>query len=127
MLEKIKQNYHKQVYQKNKDGAFKILVSLDKYEDIYSDWDPAPFRKRDIEDDFVEYIWDSAIDIPLKEDIKIVFLMDEKVRNEPKETQLVKALNNHFTYSLHKSERLYFNEMRHMKKHARSIPITCAL
>ena len=33
-----------------KNNAYKIEISLDKYEDIYNEWDPTPFKKRDIED-----------------------------------------------------------------------------
>ncbi len=107
-----RKNYHQQTYQRNKDGAFKILVALHKYEDVYSDWDPSPFKRRDIEEDFIEYIWDSALDIPINEDMVIVFLVEESLRDDKKEQHLIKALNNHFVYSLNKVERRYFEEKK---------------
>ncbi len=108
----FKKNFHHQTYQKDEDGIFKILVALRKYEDIYSDWDPSPFKKRDIEEDFIEYIWDSAIDIPVHDDFRIVFMIDENLRDEKKENQLLRALHNHFMYSLRKSQRAYFMEQK---------------
>ncbi|PID83004.1 MAG: hypothetical protein CSB15_00310 [Clostridiales bacterium] len=113
----FEKNYHHKNYQKDDDGAFKILVALRKYEDIYSDWDPSPFKRRDIEEDFVEYIMDSSIDIPLKEKIRVVFLLEENQRSEIKETQVLKALNNHFTYLLKKTERHYFEEQKKALKY----------
>ncbi len=110
MLHKI--TYHQQTYQKNEDGAYMILVKLRRYGDIYSDWDPSPFKRRDIEEDFIEYIWDSALDIPFKEDMVVVFLIKEEMRDEKKENQLSKAIINHFTYLLHKTERAYFREKK---------------
>ncbi|WP_067141631.1 hypothetical protein [Oceanivirga salmonicida] len=108
----FKKNFHYNTYQRDENGVFKILVAVNKYEDIYSDWDPSPFRRRDIEGDFIEYIWDSAIDIPLNENIKIIFLIKGYLRNDKKEMQLLKAVNNYFKYLLHKSERQYFEEKK---------------
>ncbi len=108
----FKRKYHKAAYQKCDDGAYKILVALNKYEDIYSDWDPSPFKKRDIEEDFVDYIWDSALDIPLYERIKVVFLIKNELRNSKKESQVLNALNTHFRYCLSKLERKYFDEKK---------------
>ncbi len=108
----LKKNYHQQTYNRDEDGVYKILVAINKYEDIYSDWDPSPFKKRDIEEDFIEYILDSALDIPMNEKFVIVFRVKESIRDEKKEAQLVKALNNHFNYSLKKSQRAYFMEQK---------------
>ncbi len=108
----FKKSYHHNTYNRDDDGAFKILVGLNKYEDVYSDWDPSPFRRRDIEEDFIDFIWDSALDIPFDENMKIVFLIKENLRDEKKEMQLLKALKNHFKYSLNKIERQYFNEKK---------------
>ncbi len=106
----FRKNYHLQTYNRDENGAFQIRVALDKYEDIYDDWDPAPFRRRDIEENFIEYIWESALDIPIREKIIVLFLMNAEVRNAKKEEQLTRALNNHFTYLLRKSERAYLME-----------------
>ncbi len=108
----LKKNYYKQTYTKNDKDAFEILVALNKYENIYSDWDPSPFRRRDIESDFLEFIWDCSIDIPLHEKISIVFLMEEHLRDKKKEAQLLKALSNYFVYMLDKVERKYFEEKK---------------
>ncbi|MCK8060068.1 MULTISPECIES: hypothetical protein [unclassified Fusibacter] len=103
--------YHKKAYkQDHETGAFLISVFLDTYEDVFDDWDPTPFKKRDIEDEFLDFLWDSAEDIPLKEDLLIVFRIDEKLRDEKKEAQIVHALKNHFEYMLSKSKRAFRKE-----------------
>ncbi len=108
----FKRTYHKDTYKTDGEGAFKIPVALNKYEDIYCDFDPSPFRKRDIEEDFVEYIRESSLDIPFKEKISVVFLMDEKIRDEKKENQVIKALEYYYTYLLRKTKRAYIDEKK---------------
>lgn len=108
----LKKNYYKHTYKKNSENEFEILVALNKYEDIYSDWDPTPFRRRDIESDFIDFIWDSAFDIPLYEKIRIVLLIKTDLRNTQKEEQVLKALGNYFKYMLAKAEREYFTEQK---------------
>ena len=55
-------SYFKQINEVliNKDDYFP------KYEDIYNEWDPTPFKKRDIEEEFIKYVIDSSTDIPMK-------------------------------------------------------------
>ncbi len=108
----FKRNFHKLTYNRDADGTFKIPVALRKYEDIYSDWDPSPFKRRDIEEDFLEYIWDSALDIPLREKILVVFRVKSELRDDKKEEQVLKAIENHFNYAYKKSKRAYFEEQK---------------
>jgi hypothetical protein len=89
--------------------AYIIAVSLGSYDDVYDDWDPSPFKKRDIEDEFSDFITDSALDIPLRYNIAIKLHLPESIRNDKKEVLLKKAYTNHFRFLL---GRLY----RHKKK-----------
>lgn len=93
----------------DKLGAYVIAVSLDSYNDVYDDWDPSPFKKRDIEDEFSDFVSDSALDIPLKYDIAIKLHLPESIKDEKKEDLLKKAYRNHFKFLI---GRLY----RHKKK-----------
>lgn len=82
------------------DGSYIVEVSLDEYEDVYDEWDPSPFKKRDIEDEFDDFIWDSANDIPLKYKIKIVLYLPKAQRNEVKEKALREAYDNFYSFRL---------------------------
>ncbi len=82
------------------DGTYIVEVSLDEYEDVYDEWDPSPFKKRDIEDEFDDFIWDSANDIPLKFKIKIVLYLPKAQKNDVKEKALREAYDNFYSFRL---------------------------
>jgi len=82
------------------DGSYIVEVSLDEYEDVYDEWDPSPFKKRDIEDEFDDFIWDSANDIPLKYKIKIVLYLPMAQKNKGKEKALREAYDNFYSFRL---------------------------
>lgn len=82
------------------DGTYIVEVSLDEYEDVYDEWDPSPFKKRDIEDEFDDFIWDSANDIPLKYNIKIVLYLPKAQKNVVKEKALREAYDNFYSFRL---------------------------
>lgn len=64
---KLSPQYYQEAYRYDGDEkAYVIEVSLDSYDDIYDEWDPSPFKKRDIEDEFDDFIRDSSSDIPIK-------------------------------------------------------------
>ena len=33
-------------------GAFLVEVALDRYEDVFNEWDPAPYKRRDLDRTF---------------------------------------------------------------------------
>ncbi|TCT15385.1 hypothetical protein EDC18_10390 [Natranaerovirga pectinivora] len=84
----------------DKKEAFVIEVSLDDYNDVYDDWDPSPFKKRDIEDEFNEFIVNSSEDIPFKYSIMLNLYIPEGKKNTDKETALVAAYKNFYSYAL---------------------------
>ncbi len=49
------------IYERDKaTGAYIISVAIDKYTDIFNEWDPAPFRKRDIDQDLRYFLEDCS-------------------------------------------------------------------
>lgn len=94
-----KQTYYQTVYTRNPEtGAYQIAVSLDDYNDVFDDWDPSPFKKRDIESEFHDYIVDSSEDIPLREPIELCLYVPEQLRDTAKEQMLRAALKIHFEF-----------------------------
>ncbi|NLZ94166.1 MAG: hypothetical protein GX922_09205, partial [Firmicutes bacterium] len=62
----MRKRYFQNLYKfEAKNQHYLIEVSLDDYDDVYDSWDPSPFKRRDIEDEFHDYIFNSSEDIPL--------------------------------------------------------------
>lgn len=76
----------KKIYQQNPDtGAFLIETALDRYEDIFNEWDPAPYKRRDLNPDLRRYLEDSSNDIPLRNAVELLFKAPVQVYNDAKE------------------------------------------
>ena len=88
-----------------KNNAYVIEVSLDKYEDIYNEWDPTPFRKRDIEPEFVDYLLDSSYDIPYKYNLDLKLYLPKSKEDEKKERNAKAAIKSYFGYMLERNKR----------------------
>ena len=57
----MKRGFFQKLYKFDKKSkTYLIEVSLDDYDDVFDDWDPSPFKKRDIEDEFSDFILDSS-------------------------------------------------------------------
>lgn len=90
------QNLYKFEVESNK---YLIKVSLRDYNDIYDDWDPSPFKRRDIEDEFNDFVFNSSEDIPLNFEISIVLHIPESQKDERKEKVLISAYKNYYEYA----------------------------
>jgi len=88
-----------------KNNAYKIDISLDKYEDIYNEWDPTPFKKRDIEEEFIKYVIDSSVDIPMRYNLDLELYLPEKMYDEKKEKNAKAAIKSYFNYLLDRNKR----------------------
>jgi len=90
---------YEKIYERDEStNGFIISVVIEKYADIFNELDPAPFRKRDLDNDLRAYLEESSLDIPLKQKIILQF----NIANDPKEPEkeeLIKAgLKTYFTF-----------------------------
>lgn len=98
--------YYQEAYRyDDNDKAYIIDVSLDSYDDIYDEWDPSPFKKRDIEDEFDDFIRDSSSDIPIKYKLIIELFLPESERNTMKEKLLLQAYDNFYRFNLRRAKK----------------------
>lgn len=98
-LLKAKPKYYQEAYRfDEKEKAYRIEVSLDAYEDVYDEWDPSPFKKRDIEDEFDDFIMDSSSDIPPRFNLMIDLYLPSEVKNAVKEKLLMEAYDNFYRF-----------------------------
>lgn len=93
------------------DETSDIVLRLDRYGDIFSDFDVRPYSKRALSVDFLEEVKRAARD---KSDGKteLILLMPEKQRNEHEELIIKERLAEHFK----KHHGLLLNEKRRVKK-----------
>ncbi len=102
-----KKSFFQTLYSYDKSSKkYLIEVSLDDYNDIYDDWDPAPFKKRDIEDEFNEFIFSASEDIPLNHNIAILLYLPSSKKDTKKESVLIAAYQNYYAYIIDRTSRL---------------------
>ena len=84
-------------YNSRKD-EYEISLSLRNYEEIYNPYDFSQYKKRDMDEDFLDYIYDSSLDIPLNHKIKLLFHLKDKAYNEEKSKNLKNAIKNNYKW-----------------------------
>lgn len=79
-------------------GKIVIDVVVNNSRQLFNERDPAPFRERDLDENFVTYVLSSVQEFPLKTDMKLrIFLRDESDEAATK-TVLREAIRGYFTY-----------------------------
>jgi hypothetical protein len=87
------------IYERDKaTDAFIISVVLKNYANIFNELDPAPFRKRDLDQDLRDYLEDSSADIPLKYDIILQFNISVEAKALEKEEKIESGLKTYFSF-----------------------------
>ena len=84
-------------YNSRKD-EYEISLSLRNYEEIYNPFDFSQYKRRDMDEDFLDYIYNSSLDIPLGHKIKLKFNLKENVYDEEKSKNLKNAIKNNYTW-----------------------------
>jgi len=107
-----KSYFHKLYNFEQESNTYFIEVSLDDYDDVYDDWDPSPFKKRDIEDEFNDFIVDSSEDIPFSFKVGIVLYLPKSKMDTQKETTLISAYKNYYHYTMERVRKGTMNMHR---------------
>lgn len=101
-----KKRYFQKLYKYDEESnAYLIEVSLDDYNDVYDDWDPSPFKRRDIEDEFNDFIFNSSEDIPIGSKICIVLHLPETQKDPKKEEMLISAYESYYSYAVERLDK----------------------
>ncbi len=91
----------------------KITLHIDDYTGIFSDFDPRPYSKKALSDDFLLEAKRAAKDRP-DENLELIFLMHKKKRKFTIESEIKKRLKNHFK----KHYLILSNELKQIKEKA---------
>lgn len=79
----------KKVYDRNeKTGAFIVKTSIDNYTDIFNELDPSPLRRRDLDQDFIAYLVDCSLDIPMKYKLELHIEGPKEIQDKSKEERV---------------------------------------
>ncbi len=97
-----KNDYLQKIYEKNTStGNYVIQVALDKYTDIFNDWDRAPFRKRDIDADLAIFLENCFEEIPAKHGVDICFYLPKEEKDVNREESLIAGIKTYYSFYLH--------------------------
>lgn len=88
-------------------NLYMIEVRLSQYADLFNTWDPAPFKRREINPDLEVYLEKSSDEIPWKYSIEPCFFVSAEVYDEQMENESRKGLENSCAFKLYllKKER----------------------
>lgn len=84
----------------SKSNSYEINLSLRNYEEIYNSYDYSQYKKRDMDEDFLDYVYQESLGIPLKYNIRLMFHMKKEVYEESKSKSLKNAFKNNFMWRL---------------------------
>jgi hypothetical protein len=91
-----------QIYRRDiETDRYLIEVALDRYEDIFNEWDPAPFKRRDIHPNLTEFFEECSMEINLKHRVAIVFYLPKGEIDLEKQEHCIRGLRNHFGFAVH--------------------------
>ncbi len=87
------------------NGAFLVEVALDRYEDVFNEWDPAPYKRRDLDPDLLTYLNESSLDIPLRYELELSFTVPAEVSDIEKEKLVSDGIRNYFAFEARQMRR----------------------
>jgi hypothetical protein len=83
---------------KREDGKVVIEVAVNTSRQLFNVRDPAPFRARDLDGDFVNYVLSSVQEFPLKTDMKVRIVVREENDQSVDQNVIREAIRAHFLY-----------------------------
>ncbi|ELR96912.1 hypothetical protein [Gloeocapsa sp. PCC 73106] len=95
-------NLFTQVYILDKaTNRYMIEIGLDRYTDIFNEWDPAPFKRREIDPDLALYLEECSREIPLSYPVEICFTVPAVIRDPLLEEESRAAFKNCFNFRIY--------------------------
>jgi hypothetical protein len=82
-------------------NCYMIEIALDQYTDIFNEWDPAPFKRREIDPDLALYLEGCSEEISFPYRIELCFILPAKSRNELMEEEAREGLKNCFSFKIY--------------------------
>lgn len=81
-----------------KMNSFVLEISLDSYAEIFNDFDPSPYRKKDLNPELVDYLDDCSADIPLKYPLILQFNVPKNHVDSDEEKRVKDGLKAYYAF-----------------------------
>lgn len=78
------------------EKTYSAQISLDSYDELFNAWDAAPLKRRDLEPDLLNFIEQVGNDIPMSENVKLIFQLPNEIKDEKKEETSIEAILHNF-------------------------------
>jgi hypothetical protein len=79
-------------------GTFVISTQVDEYAELFNYLDPAPFRRRDLSQEFLNYVTECAEDIPLRHHIALRIMLPSSARDTEKEERVRRGIKTYYSH-----------------------------
>lgn len=86
-------------------GAFIVEIALHRYKDVFNEWDPAPFKRRDVNPDLYLFLSECSSGIPFKYPLAIRLHIPKDAKDEAKENLIVSGMKNYFAFDANLIEK----------------------
>lgn len=96
------------------EGKHWIEVRVKDAKCLFDGIDPAPFRERDLDDHFVEYIYSAVREFSLSTPVKIIIYIEESEEKSLSSEAIREAIHSHLSYEI----ELQTNNIRRFAKRA---------
>ena len=83
---------------KSDDGVVVVEIVVKNSRQLFNERDPAPFRERDLDEQFVAYVVSSFQEFPLQTMMKIQIHIEEKDDLSTERNMIKEAIKNYFHY-----------------------------
>ncbi|VXD19540.1 hypothetical protein [Planktothrix paucivesiculata] len=80
---------------------YMIEIGLNHYTDIFNEWDPAPFKRREINPNLESYLLRSSDEVPFEKQIELCFMVSQGQRDEKMEKESRLGIKNSFTFKIY--------------------------
>lgn len=101
-----KSDYLNKIYEKNPvTGNYVIEVALDKYTDVFNDWDNSPYKKRDMDPDLAIFLENCFDEIPQKQGVDICFYVPKEVKDVKREEVIISGIRTYYSFYLGQAKR----------------------
>jgi hypothetical protein len=85
---------------KHAEGKRWIEVRVKSIHQLFDARDPAPFRERDLDDDFVDYIVSAVREFTISSPLKIVIYVEENETKDMPRDSIREAIRSYFGYQI---------------------------
>lgn len=99
----MKERFLQQIYPYDPNGKiYLVVINLDDYRDVYSDWDYSTLLNRDLDDDLFDYLMGCSQEIGLKRSLEVIFYIPSGIVDKNRESKSIVGFSRYFGYRIRK-------------------------